>query len=515
MATILDGYLAQMHAMTEPSGIYAYRGQHNAEWALQSGATRRLAREYEGSIVSDPEFPELYVNYHRDTLLEPARSRGYGVESGRMLSDLELLAKLQHLGAATGLLDFSWNPLVALWFACNEGDDDGKLFMVNTNDAVHVIRLENDVAAEKFATVLSDVATAPRICYWEPPLAGEATHRIIRQRSVFIISHPLALVSQRIVSQLLIPKKDKRPLLAELAILDLTQESLFLDVHGFALASQRRRVPDLTASAHIRSANRFYQRKEFEQAISHYNEALSQTPTSLLAYFLRGNALAACERHSDAVGDYSMVIEHASPSDLIEQSVVFFNRGNSKAAMGDHSGAAADYSVAIKMRPDQSEYHYNRGNAYLDLGKYAEAVDDYDRVAGRSASYADFNKGNALLAMGQLEAAASSYGRAAEGGYSSDATNQNLSAVGQILSLLRGKEYEARLRDNPDGFWIRLQFLVQDGEQERVSEINRFIVHGRAGDSGNTGGPGLEGGMGAMGKPLSVIEVEVQSVTAF
>ena len=515
MATILDGYLAQINGIAEPSGIYAYRGQHNAEWVLQSGATRRLAREYEGSIVSDPEFPELYVNYHRDTLLEPARSRGYGVESGRSLSDLELLAKLQHLGASTGLLDFSWNPLVALWFACNEGDEDGKLFMVNTNDAVHFIRLENDVAAERFATVLSDVVSAPRICYWEPPLAGEATHRIIRQRSVFIIGHPLVLVNQRMVSQLLIPKKDKQPLLAELAFLDTTQESLFLDVHGFALASQRRRVPDLTPSAHIRSANKFYQQKEFEQAISHYNEALSQTPTNLLAYFLRGNALAACERHSDAVSDYAMVIEHVSPSDLIDQSVVFFNLGNSKAAMGDHSEAVADYSAAIEIRSDQPEYYFNRGNAYLDLRKFTESIDDYDLVTGHSAGHAYFNKGNALLAMGLLQSAASSYARAAEAGYNSDAINQNLGVVVQILSLLHGKEYEARSCDNPDGFWVELRFSIPGSEQEQTPEPSHFIVYGRAGNSGNNGGPGLEGGIGAMGKPLTAIKVEVQTVTAF
>ena len=28
----------------------------------------------------------------------------------------------------TGLLDFSWNPLVGLWFACEETEVDGKLF---------------------------------------------------------------------------------------------------------------------------------------------------------------------------------------------------------------------------------------------------------------------------------------------------------------------------------------------------------------------------------------------------
>ena len=45
---------------------------------------------------------------------------GLGVEDGREVSDLQLLAKLQHFGAATGRLDFTWSPLVALWFASDE-----------------------------------------------------------------------------------------------------------------------------------------------------------------------------------------------------------------------------------------------------------------------------------------------------------------------------------------------------------------------------------------------------------
>ena len=145
LPSTIDSYLVRIQEMADPSGIYSYRGQRNAEWPIQSGATRRLVQEYGDSILTDPGFPELYISYHRETLLETARARGYDVDSGRRLSDLELLAKLQHLGAPTGLLDFSWSPLVALWFACIDPDNDGKLFMVNTNDAVSVIRLDNDL----------------------------------------------------------------------------------------------------------------------------------------------------------------------------------------------------------------------------------------------------------------------------------------------------------------------------------------------------------------------------------
>ena len=52
------------------------------------------------------------------------------VMDGATLSDLQRLSVLQHQGAATGLLDFTEYPLVALWFACAErSDKDGKVFV--------------------------------------------------------------------------------------------------------------------------------------------------------------------------------------------------------------------------------------------------------------------------------------------------------------------------------------------------------------------------------------------------
>ena len=111
MGTIIDKYLDRIVHSANRDGVHAYRGQRKARWPLHSGATRRLIRDHGEQILEDPEYADLYLNYHRDFLIEPARTRGYGIEVGRNLTDLELLAKLQHFGAETGLIDFSWSPL--------------------------------------------------------------------------------------------------------------------------------------------------------------------------------------------------------------------------------------------------------------------------------------------------------------------------------------------------------------------------------------------------------------------
>ena len=142
-------------------------------------------------------------------LVEPARTRGFGFRSGRRLSDLEVLSKLQHFGAATGLLDFTWSPLVALWFASQDSAVDGKLFVINTNDAIRVSKVANDDAAQSLDAVLSSGASPPHLSYWEPMVTDDAATRILRQRSVFIIGRPLLPEDTEFMWEIIVAKSDK------------------------------------------------------------------------------------------------------------------------------------------------------------------------------------------------------------------------------------------------------------------------------------------------------------------
>ena len=121
----IEKYLTKIREATSRPGIYAYRGQEDSQWPLHSAATRRLRIEYGDDVLHRADFRDKYRKYHRETLVEPARARGFDVEQGRTVSNLQLLAKLQHFGAATGLLDFTWSPLIALWFASQEPECDG------------------------------------------------------------------------------------------------------------------------------------------------------------------------------------------------------------------------------------------------------------------------------------------------------------------------------------------------------------------------------------------------------
>lgn len=155
---------------------YVWRGQPDAAWGLNPGLVRRL-RNHNGA-----HWPvtETQLIGHEKQLLESAKAAGYG----RNINDVELLAVLQHHGAATRLLDVSSDPMVAMWFAVENQDSpdktDGALF------AIDISKSESISGTDRRPwTNMLDSMRPGAIGYYEPPGADE---RIKVQRGRFIFS---------------------------------------------------------------------------------------------------------------------------------------------------------------------------------------------------------------------------------------------------------------------------------------------------------------------------------------
>ena len=510
MTSTADKYLVQIHDATQTDSIHAYRGQQDSEWPLHSAATRRLIDEHGPDIVRDPDFPPLYINYHRETLIEPARTRGLGSESGRRLSDLEELAKLQHFGAATGLLDFSWSPLIALWFACEDPNRDGKLFVVDTNVAIRVSRVFSDEATLDLTAVLSVGSGPPHLSYWEPMVSGDASARILRQRSVFIIGRSFLTVDTDILSEIVVAKEDKEALRLELQILDFHEESLFQDLYGFAEASKKRFIPPLTPQAYQRLGNRHYQIGEYTDAVVDYSKSIKLAPNVGLTYLLRGNVRAACGLHHEAMGDYDKAVIRVGQISPIIQDTVFFNRGNSKAELSDYHGALKDYTEAISKNPKLLNAYFNRGNTHVDLYEFEQALADYEQIIGHRTQHAAANRGIALIALRRLSEARRVYLEAVAKGTDKSLISQNLWTLEQIMPLVDDLEYTVKATPDPGTNSMCLRFQVPEGATEARQNLGRFLFRGRAGNVGNIGGPGLSGGQGFPGKPAIRVYVDVR-----
>ncbi len=108
--------------------VYMWRGQGDIDWRIDHTAYRRLS-------LSKTNISESDICLYESSLMMQATHKGYRYQEGRVLGDFELLTLLQHHGAATRLLDFSKNILIALWFAvtCQE-NKTALLFGYNTEN---------------------------------------------------------------------------------------------------------------------------------------------------------------------------------------------------------------------------------------------------------------------------------------------------------------------------------------------------------------------------------------------
>ena len=490
----LESYLNEISDTTIGLGVgtYAFRGQGKAKWPLHSAATRRL-RGFRGKGVQDrPEFPNLYLDYHKSVLIDPARTQGLGIELGREISDLQLLAKLQHLGAATGLLDFSWNPLVGLWFACENPGVDGKLFAINVNDPIQVAMISNDESEQSVTTLFLTNGDLPNLAYWEPMASGDAMARILRQRSVFIIGRPTMTEGSSFVGEITIAKEDKRELIRELSLLDVSHRSLFLDAHGFAEANHVKAPVSLSQDDYLIAGNRYYQQSEYQSAIEAYGRFIQVNPNSSRIYFLKGNAHAELNNHAEAIEDYDRAIvkmDQTLASSLIRH-MIYVNRANSKAELGNYGEALQDYLRAIGSGPGDEQYQFNLANTYADLFCFEEAISAYEKVMSPNW-HSIFNKGNALMCLGRFREAFECYIQAAAQASDNETVNQNIWTSSRLLNLLGDLEYTHHL----DPSRMHLQICVTvEGFLSELSQYT-YIIAGRVGNFGFThpGGQGFPG----------------------
>ncbi|WMU74320.1 FRG domain-containing protein [Enterobacter bugandensis] len=225
----------------ETKNIYLWRGQGNIAWPIHSSAYRRLEK--------DKTYPpsEITMRDYESELLLNAKHQGYHHEKGRTLADFELLAKLQHHGAATRLVDFSRNMLVALWFACNsESDKTGLLFGmywagVSGFEGRPEHRTYNELFGSGAPKADDELENFSRL--WQPPVV---TRRIAAQSAQFLYSR---VADERTGSLVLCenpnhlnmiaitPELKKKCLVLLESVFDIRQFTLFPDIDGFCYAN--------------------------------------------------------------------------------------------------------------------------------------------------------------------------------------------------------------------------------------------------------------------------------------
>ena len=444
---VVEKILAETAGQSRP----AYRGQADACWKPLSGAVRRLCDAYGDDVLADQiNLSRLVSDYHRAQLLLPMQ-----VIDGEQMSDLQRLSVLQHYGAATGLLDFTENALVALWFACvEEPDKDGKVFMLDIGN--------HQVAAN--GRTLSDPFDAGReVVYYEPDRALGA--RIVAQQSVFVICNPQ--IPDRHLHSVIVPQAAKGSTLTHLRRLGFSETGLFADVPGLAAANTSRtplqRKEKVAPEQYRDSGNRAYQSARYVDALAAYESYAAALPDVAQPHCLMGDALAALGRHKEAISAYTRAILKISrPIDLGRGTIVnwdavgrpmlhalHYNRGNADAAMGNHADAIADYDSALEHGDQQKRnVLFNRGNSKYALGRFDEAHVDFETAwSEREGSDAALAIGNCKVLIGEFNEALRQYLDGSGVGVPENSVancRQNAEQLGRLLEALEGHEYRIR-----------------------------------------------------------------------
>jgi len=189
LGVILDFIASQVDAV-------AWRGQADIRWPLDCGAIRRLLRAHLDAAPPYPtddvttrvdgrrvELGAVLEEYER-SLLDEARLAGHDRLAGRRLSDFEVLATLQHHGAATRFLDFTRNLFVALWFASTPFDENWGIVLGVRRMTDGPADVTGPDVEELSASAVANKYSG-RLVIWRPaPLVP----RIAAQQSVLICS---------------------------------------------------------------------------------------------------------------------------------------------------------------------------------------------------------------------------------------------------------------------------------------------------------------------------------------
>lgn len=206
-------------------GQYLFRGVSNDNYKIEASAYRRLPKEQRGD-------PNKLLKITRE-LIDSARHLGHDRNEGEARSDLELLAHLQHYGAATCLIDFTRDIMVALWMACQQSTKEkdtkrkrakGKVFAVRSDHHSQLRNVSDNQRKHAEIEVFFEKDERGYPLYqWQP---NNQNDRIMAQKSVFIFGGA------------------DIPVEAECIILASAKQKLLTDVYRISGISEGRIYPD-------------------------------------------------------------------------------------------------------------------------------------------------------------------------------------------------------------------------------------------------------------------------------
>ena len=398
---------------------FLFRGQECAKWKVESSAYRRLKIE-----VDNQEVPGEYELYYNSVLIEQFKHADLhsGYPSKIMELDLGILAQLQHNGAATSLIDFSGNPLISLWFACQkspEPDSDGKVFVLSTSNESEFEEINTYEQIKDYSLKVPEqlhlgevygILNNKKTVYWKP---AHLNKRIAAQQSYFLIG------------------KRKLPGMKEITIIGSFKSKILKELSSVYGINELTLYPDLVGFAQVNSIYPSYGKEEKQERkriiIRNYDQIIAKDSKDSQSYNDRGIAKYHFDDYKGAIEDFNIAIK-----DKKNNIDIYSNRGSAKYKLGnvkiksnnhlgaikDYKDAIEDFNKAIDGEPKNALNYNSRGFVKSELGGikhevkyYTESIEDYTKAITMEPDYVYSynNRGRAQFVLGDAKREVNEY----------------------------------------------------------------------------------------------------------
>lgn len=360
---------------------YIFRGQANHTWPLRSAAARRICGE-----KSEDEIKTDEILFYILDLISRVIKKEYHLKVNTDYSyHLKILADLQHHGAATNLIDFSKNALIALWFACcDDFCNDGKVFAVdllerdliseigNGNLKKNIDELlssdQNTISGDKSKTTIKDSKNYNKsnmpscVWAWTP---GNFDNRILSQSSIFLFGiEPLNILTHEAI----IASDSKKMILETLnRFFNINEETIYSDFIGFAQANSAGKAQSPFGwKYYFEEAKECLKNERYSKSLKFCSYALKLASREL---YCDNNKLA--ELHlmmADNIANIYNYYWFARSSDTLKEAI-------------SHAGDAIDILSRVGTKPKflRAAYLF-RGFQHSLNDDYESAINDYNEA---------------------------------------------------------------------------------------------------------------------------------------
>jgi len=292
--------------------------------------------------------------------------------------DFEILTDIQHYGGETNLIDFTYDYLIALFFACDGSfDKDGRIITLDTKN--------NKV----------------KQCLKEP---SNPQNRIIAQKSIFI-EPPKGFIEKNLSPKMSrVPKEDKHYILKGLQIFhNISAETVYNDLQGFITRQKNRQelcgVHDAFhrgLNHHLkadRKKNKKKKKKHYDKALNFYDQASTDRSIYHLAYNKKGLIYFTRGKLDEAKQCFERALSYSPNTEPPDRVIAESYRGLGliNDSEGSVDGAIFYYDAAIERYPDYYEAYMDRSAAYFKKGDQENALKDWLKVQSWRC-YPDFEK---------------------------------------------------------------------------------------------------------------------------